>query len=168
MYKNYHAPTAIWDEVSRKVSPKGDDDDSVSVCVSKEWHRFPSSFFTPDHVRVKYVRSDFTGQLPRYYDESPSGTRIVHTYFNDLNIGDPAAFVSLDECDYFVDFEPSFQKEPRLSEQKEWKIKKSVPFLESESSHPLYRAFYVPYFTERHVKFSPYVLLKRRRSSPLQ
>ena len=36
----------------------------VTVCVGKEWYRFGSSFFLPQHARLAFVRSHFKGQLP--------------------------------------------------------------------------------------------------------
>jgi alpha-1,2-mannosyltransferase len=38
---------------------------SVNVCVGKEWHRYPSSFFLPDNNwNLKFIKSEFSGQLP--------------------------------------------------------------------------------------------------------
>jgi len=41
------------------------------VCVGKEWYRFPSSFFLPDpeEWKLKFLKSEFRGQLPRPYKE---------------------------------------------------------------------------------------------------
>ena len=39
---------------------------TTQVCVGKEWHRFPSSFFLPDNsFRLAFLRSEFRGQLPK-------------------------------------------------------------------------------------------------------
>ena len=39
------------------------------VCVGSEWHRFPSAFFLPGPAyRLAFVRSGFSGLLPRAFD----------------------------------------------------------------------------------------------------
>ena len=44
------------------------------VCVGDEWYRFPSSFHLPGpQYRLQFVRSGFTGLLPRPF--SPSEVR---------------------------------------------------------------------------------------------
>lgn len=41
----------------------------VPVCVGSEWHRFPSSFFLPSaQYKLQFVKSGFTGLLPRAFD----------------------------------------------------------------------------------------------------
>ena len=63
----------------------------VTVCLGKEWHRFPTSFFLPDKDwNAKFLRSEFRGQLPQPYIEPEEGglkeaTRAVRESFNDLN-----------------------------------------------------------------------------------
>ena len=65
LYHNYYAPTAVWTRVAK--IPQTEDsidinDKIVSVCVGKEWHRYPSSFFLPNYKwELKYIRSEFKG-----------------------------------------------------------------------------------------------------------
>ena len=40
-------------------------EDGATICLGKEWHRFPSSFFVPEDATVRFVRSEFKGQLPQ-------------------------------------------------------------------------------------------------------
>lgn len=41
----------------------------VAVCVGAEWYRFPSAFFLPgDRCRLRFIKSGFTGLLPRQFD----------------------------------------------------------------------------------------------------
>lgn len=65
------------------------------LCVGKEWHRFPSHFFLPPNVRVGFLRSDFRGLLPKYYEGAPhaGGTRVIPSGMNDLNREDPTRYV---------------------------------------------------------------------------
>lgn len=53
-----------------EVSTKG----AINVCYGKEWHRFPSSFLFPDsRYRIGFVKSDFDGMLPAYFDNVDNG-----------------------------------------------------------------------------------------------
>ena len=66
------------------------------LCVGKEWYRFPSHFFLPSNVRVAFLKSDFAGLLPKYYEGPPTvGTRVHPSGMNDLNLEDPSRYVGL-------------------------------------------------------------------------
>lgn len=82
---------------------------NLSLCIGKEWYRFPGHFLVPDEVRVDWIRSAFDGQLPRHFDEDAKGTTIAGwegvwkrldvtrrspADLNDLNKGDASKFVS--------------------------------------------------------------------------
>lgn len=44
------------------------------MCVGAEWHRFPSSFLLPgERYRLQFIRSGFTGLLPRPFNASEVG-----------------------------------------------------------------------------------------------
>lgn len=45
----------------------------ATVCVAKEWYRFPSSFFLPPNTELLFLRSGFEGQLPQV-EEVPEPT----------------------------------------------------------------------------------------------
>ena len=54
--------------------------------MGKEWYRFPSHFFLPsDNWRVKFVKSEFKGQLPQMYADDVDATKLKRSNFNDLN-----------------------------------------------------------------------------------
>ena len=54
--------------------------------MGKEWYRFPSHFFLPSqNWKVKFVKSEFRGQLPQMYAEDENATVIERPNFNDLN-----------------------------------------------------------------------------------
>jgi alpha-1,2-mannosyltransferase len=69
-----------------------------TVCLGKEWYRFPSSYFLPDGVHAKFIKSAFTGLLPGEYKEHGpgyfSGTWSIPSGMNDENIEDPGKYVS--------------------------------------------------------------------------
>ena len=54
--------------------------------MGKEWYRFPSHFFLPsENWRVKFVKSEFKGQLPQMYADGVDATKLERSNFNDLN-----------------------------------------------------------------------------------
>jgi alpha-1,2-mannosyltransferase len=46
-----------------------------TICLGKEWYRFPSSFFIPNTSRANFVKSAFDGLLPGQFLESGEGWR---------------------------------------------------------------------------------------------
>ena len=70
--------------------------DPINVCIGKEWHRFPSSFFLPDNRWfLRFVQSDFKGQLPKYYSPFENATSISPTNMNDMNQEEMDRYVNL-------------------------------------------------------------------------
>ena len=67
----------------------------VNVCVGKEWHRFPNSFYLPSPKwKLQFVRSEFKGQLPKPYSQFPNATTIIPEDMNDMNREEPSRYVS--------------------------------------------------------------------------
>ena len=64
LYQGYHGVTDTWMAVNQlEENIQG----QTTVCMGKEWHRFPSSFFLPNqNFRVAFLKSEFRGQLPKY------------------------------------------------------------------------------------------------------
>lgn len=162
LYHNYHAPMVISSYVD--VSPA-----AKNICVGKEWHRYPGNFFLPSNYRLRFVKSDFNGLLPAYFDEKEMGSTVVHSYFNNMNQFNSNMLFDISKCDYMIDFdtEKPFspnETEPNYSKNSaEWEIVHSVPFLNSGLSHSFYRAFFVPYLGKNYVKFGSYNLLVRKK-----
>lgn len=44
-------------------------DFNLTMCVSKEWYRFPGHYLVPTGVRVDFVKSEFDGLLPGHFGE---------------------------------------------------------------------------------------------------
>lgn len=93
----YNKPLAIYSYLHEQgVTKPGD-----TVCIGKEWYRFPSSYFLPDGVRAKFVKSEFSGLLPGEFSEAKEGfglfpgTWLVPSGMNDENIEDPGKYVNL-------------------------------------------------------------------------
>ncbi|XP_055329427.1 alpha-1,2-mannosyltransferase ALG9-like [Paramacrobiotus metropolitanus] len=139
----------------------------ANLCVGKEWHRFPSSFFLPDKWNLQFIQSEFKGLLPKPYSPYPHGFAAIPTEMNDENKEEPSRYIDPCQCDYLVDLdnpgretalEPSY-----VSKSNEWNIVYREKFLDASNSHRIYRAFYVPFLSERMCSFGDYVLLNRKR-----
>ncbi|KAJ6575449.1 glycosyltransferase family 22 protein [Mycena capillaripes] len=116
-------------------------DFNLTMCVSKEWYRFPGHYLVPTGVRVDFVKSEFDGLLPGHFGEGelkkapqennvftaawwnkPASwygwgrpeTRFVPAGLNDLNKEQPAYYTSIEKCDYLLDLD--FPSHPRPSD----------------------------------------------------
>lgn len=171
LYYNYHAPMDILMELNtfhleNTHSPNA----RYNVCMGKDWYRYPGSFFLPaSNFRVRFLRSEFKGILPAYYDEGVNGTKIAHDYFNDMNQENDAMYFNYEKCHFLFDLDvgKDSELEPNYSKNtKEWTIIKSIPFLNAEKSQAIYRAFFIPYISNRYVEYGQFNLLKRKKLNP--
>ena len=91
----------------------------IRVCVGKEWHRFPNSFFLPDSKRweLHFIESEFRGQLPKQYSKVPDATRIIPLDMNDRNLEEPTRYLNKSLCHFLVDsdYPTSSIRNPRYS-----------------------------------------------------
>jgi alpha-1,2-mannosyltransferase len=85
---------------------------NLTLCVAKEWYRFPGHYLVPPGIRVDFVKSDFDGLLPGHFGEgelkkvagenviapwigwNEPATRQIPAGLNDLNREQPAFYVS--------------------------------------------------------------------------
>jgi len=165
LYQGYHGVTDTWMAVNQlEENVQG----QTTVCMGKEWHRFPSSFFLPNqNFRIAFLKSEFRGQLPKYYPKASDGllpTQVVSPDFNDLNLEEESRYIAhAGKCHYIVDLENSavtdFQ--PRYADSSNWTVQAEFDFLDSAGSHPIFRAFFVPWLSKRFCKFNRYLLLAR-------
>lgn len=70
--------------------------------------------------------------------------------------------INISQCDYLIDFDIPSQREPHYFMQPEWKLIYQVPFLDNQRSHPLFRAFFIPYFSVKFNVYGAYQILKRK------
>ena len=91
----YRAPLQIYHALEAPgVAHPGD-----TVCFGKDWYRFPSSYFLPNGMRAKFVKSEFSGLLPGEFNEAKtgfglfSGTWLIPPGMNDRNEEDPGKYV---------------------------------------------------------------------------
>jgi len=144
----------------------------INVCIGKEWYRYPSSFFLPDsrRYRMRFIRSEFRGQLPKLYEEDDepdrkSGlkTRLIYDDFNDLNKEEPSRYTRQDRCHYLIDTrqKDTSDREPNYSDNtKDWTVLSTHKMLDLANSPVIIRSFYVPIISERRNRYVMYQLLK--------
>lgn len=100
LHTGYHAPLDVYNhlhagEVQSIVQPVSE----VNLCVGKEWYRFPSSFYLPSKKwKLRFIRSQFKGQLPKPYSSFPNATSIIPEDMNDMNREEPSRYVSAAHC----------------------------------------------------------------------
>lgn len=140
----------------------------IRVCVGKEWHRFPNSFFLPDSKRweLHFIESEFRGQLPKHYSKVPDATRIIPLDMNDRNLEEPTRYLNKSLCHFLVDsdYPTSSIRNPRYSiDTQTWQIVSSVPFLDANATPQPWRSFYIPFISESKCKYISYNLLRNKQ-----
>ncbi|KAJ8733666.1 hypothetical protein PYW07_014217 [Mythimna separata] len=159
LYTNYHGPMTIL-----RSLPEVPEHADIRLCWGKDWHRSPSGFHVPPGYSLRFIPSEFTGQLPAPYADTHNATRLIHPHFNDLNKGDNRTYISPKECHYLVDsnighpsaLEPAYHKDPA------WEVVSSVAILDAKKSHQVFRAFYVPVLSSRKNVYANLYLLKNK------
>lgn len=170
LYRNYHAPMDTFMELStsRDILEDPNSNQPINICIGKDWYRYPSSFFLPStRYSIRFVKSEFRGMLPAYYSNHENSTQMVHQYFNDKNRENRFMyFKNIDSCDFLVDLDLKAKTHPPLepnysADKEHWTILKSLPFLNAQASHPIYRAFYVPFVSFKYIKYGSFNLLQK-------
>ncbi|XP_034937310.1 alpha-1,2-mannosyltransferase ALG9 [Chelonus insularis] len=168
LFNNYYAPLEVMMEAN-KLGSEGQIPDNINInfCVGKEWHRFPSSFFFPsNNWKLRYLRSEFRGQLPQPFLNSLDGPSIIQPNFNDMNREEPSRYFDVEKCHFILDLDlgKETELEPNYSRQTDnFTVIKSCRFLDSSSSHPFFRAFYIPFISDDYCKYGSYNLLKNNK-----
>jgi alpha-1,2-mannosyltransferase len=148
-----------------------------TVCLGKEWYRFPSSFFLPDGVHAKFIKSEFAGLLPGEFSEANigfglfPGTWLVPSGMNDENLEDVGKYTDVNHCTYLVDSSlpstsPTALEPDYISESTNWQKLKCTSFLDASHTHLLGRLLFIPdlpFVPERfRRKWGEYCLLQRK------
>lgn len=150
-------------------SSSGSIDKYINVCYGKEWYRYPSSFFLPDskRYRMRFIKSEFTGQLPKLYDNEGDvkglKTSIIYDDFNDENREESSRYIKPEECHYLIDSSRSItsEREPDYSKDiKDWRILSTYKMLDLANSPIIIRSFYLPFISEKHNSYYDYQLLR--------
>ena len=98
----YRAPLQVYSPLFEleMVTPE------KTLCLGKEWYRFPSSYFLPKGMHAKFIKSNFDGLLPGEFKEANvgfgffPGTWLIPPGMNNQNIADPGKYVSFTEVYY--------------------------------------------------------------------
>jgi alpha-1,2-mannosyltransferase len=99
----YNAPLKVLEPLGQLEMVRPGD----SVCFGKEWYRFPSSFFLPEGLRAKFIRSEFRGLLPGEFPDAPNYSTLLESTsripegMNDRNEEDEGKYVRAQVCSYF-------------------------------------------------------------------
>lgn len=95
----YRAPLLVYSALQQPgLANPGD-----TVCLGKEWYRFPSSYHLPNGMKAKFIKSAFDGLLPGEFNEAQvgfglfAGTWLIPPGMNDQNIADSTKHVSYRE-----------------------------------------------------------------------
>ncbi|CAJ2513993.1 Uu.00g021120.m01.CDS01 [Anthostomella pinea] len=157
LYSAYSAPLKIYEPLGSGVNgQQGIGSRGDNVCFSKEWYRFPSSYFLPRDMHAKFIRSEFRGLLPGEFSEARtgfgfwSGTWLPTNGMNDMNQEDMAKYVDIRQCSFLVDTQYSENKdplppnEPDYVADEKWEVVKCEPFLDASKTHLLARVLWMP------------------------
>lgn len=165
----YRAPLQIYASLRRPEYIKLEE----TVCLSKEWYRFPSSYFLPGGMRAKFVKSAFDGLLPGEFNEAKvgfglfPGTWIDPPGMNDQNIEDSGKHVctwqtwnsplfsannqqiDIDHCTFLIDSYFSGTQASSLEpnyvlDTENWEHIKCSDFLDSSQTSLLSRILWIP------------------------
>ncbi|ESK90937.1 glycosyltransferase family 22 protein [Moniliophthora roreri MCA 2997] len=146
------------------IDLSGIKDFNLTLCVGKEWYRFPGHFLVPNGVDVEFIQHDFHGLLPGHFpvwrgDKQATGvlglwhrpqTRIQPDGLNDLNQEERSHYVPVSTCDYLIDLDfpehpVESALEPRYAVQTQtWERVSCLPFLDARYSPLLSRVLWVP------------------------
>ena len=154
VWSAYSAPLYLYQPLWQgSVSSQYND----TVCYGKEWYRFPSSYFLPNNMHAKFVRSEFRGLLPGEFDETGdgwdirSGTHLPTRGLNDRNEEAASTYVALDSCQYHVDTQypdrngvlPPNEPDYVAAEER-WEVVKCTPFLDAARTPTVARMVWTP------------------------
>lgn len=163
----YGAPLNVYKPLWQPgVSRPGD-----TVCMGKEWYRFPSSFHLPHGVKAKFIKSEFSGLLPGEFSEAVGfglfpGANLIPIGMNDENREDAGKYVSLNRiafnglqltsgqtqishCSFLVDssfpgIEPSPLQPDYVHDEDTWEQLACEPFLDASQTGVIGRLGWVP------------------------
>lgn len=178
LYNAYSAPLNIYEPLQPHVSGgKALGAPGDSVCFGKDWYRFPSSYFLPNGMKAKFIKSEFDGLLPGEFSEARigfgfwSGAHLIPPGMNNRNEDDKGKYVDIRTCQFLVDTyfpgSTASKLEPHyILDTKNWDEVKCMKFLDASKTHILARAIWVPdvpLIPEKYrSKWGKHCLLKRK------
>ena len=170
----YGAPLEVFQALQSLPTARTD----ASVCIGKEWYRFPSSYLLPTGMRVKFVKSEFTGLLPGEFAEAKigfgffPGTWLVPAGMNDRNEEDVGKYTDIKYCDYLIDSASESNSTSELEpnyylDSETWSPVLCRPFLDTSRTGLIARTLWVPNHPlipeKLQRKWNSFCLLERRK-----
>ncbi|KAL8688998.1 MAG: hypothetical protein Q9224_004749 [Gallowayella concinna] len=152
----------------------------ANVCLGKDWYRFPSSYFLPEGMRAKFIKSAFDGLLPGQFTEAKMGfgifpgTWLIPPGMNDQNIEDLGKHVDIKHCSFLVDSHfpnraPAALEPDYIADTDTWEEMQCSPFLDSSQTNFFGRVLWIPDLevipTRYRRKWGRHCLLKRRNKT---
>jgi len=130
----------------------------ISLCIGKEWYRYPGHYLIPTGVNVHFIKSEVSHLLPGPFPPSVGavplwpwdGTRVIpDTGLNDKNEEVMSRYVDVSQCDYLFDSDfplrPVPKHEPRYAIESEiWDRVSCHQFLDTANSGKLSRLLWYP------------------------
>ncbi|OBT39810.1 hypothetical protein VE00_10096 [Pseudogymnoascus sp. WSF 3629] len=170
-YDAFSAPLHIYEPLqSPGVAVEGG-----SLCLGKDWYRFPSSYFLPEGMRARFVRSEFRGLLPGQFAGGQgegkggwwSGTWRVPEGMNDENLEDVGKYVDIATCDFLVDTHfpsstPSALEPAYMLDTETWEVVRCERFMDAGRTGLMARLGWVPLGLGGERVYGEHCLLKRR------
>ncbi len=145
-----------------------------TLCLGTEWYTFPSHFFLPEKIQIKFINDEFHGLLPQYFNHVNGTSTTPSLKFNTLNKEELDRYVQISSCDYVVTYfnNESFDKFINKRYFKSTKVQKELidnfelvlykEVIDSPASKTLSRAFHIPFYSSKHNKYSKYILFKNK------
>lgn len=188
LIKSYNAPLGVYQYVYNLPTPV-QQGRTTKVCVGKEWYRFPSHYLLNNDQRLRYIKSDFNGLLPKHYTVSQRNnathvervlhaTRAVPSGMNDQNRAVADRYIEAWQCDYMIDT----QYKRSILTDNHWstwvKVRKNEQtrctdihsfervygetFLDATVSLQLHRVLYIPGQYEQQNVFGEYAVYQHK------
>ena len=168
----YRAPLQIYHPLEQNATGS-----TSTVCLGKDWYRFPTSHFLPNNIHAKWIKSDFDGLLPGNFHEGQTGfglfpgTWLVPPGMNDRNEEDTGKHVDVNHCTFLVDtyfagmhaskYEPLY-----VLDSETWEKVACEPFLDASKTGIIARTLWIPELSIIPVRFrrhwGEHCLLRRR------
>ena len=112
---------------------------------------------------MRFIRSEFRGQLPKLFEKDSKTDELIFQDFNDLNQEEISRYVDLEKCHYLIDSSKGnpTENEPDYSrDEKNWTTLASHKMLDLANSPVIIRSFYLPFFSDEHNRYFYYKLLR--------
>ncbi|KAF2495529.1 hypothetical protein BU16DRAFT_550235 [Lophium mytilinum] len=151
MLTAYSAPLKVYKPLQRPGMALAGD----TVCLGKEWYRFPSSYHLPNNVKAKFIKSEFSGLLPGEFSEASvgfglyPGAWLIPSGMNDENREDLSKYIDVNRCTFLVDAHfpgttPTEHEPAYVLDTDNWEKVSCDSFLDTAKTSTLGRLLWVP------------------------